>query len=165
MQSCLHANLGTDLPRLWVHSTQVKHSSQKVSSGPASSLLGAGQLRVPLGISPLSCYVLLAFQTHYNLLLAVGWSVWTLTWLLCVPQYIHHTELFSCRTGILTLGHLGSWLRQRERILLGSSLSSSSVITAAHEALGQVNFCCSLFETALAEWECYNKVPLCEYIM
>lgn len=41
-----------------------------------------------------------------------------------------------------------------------SSLSSSSVITAAHQALSQVNFCCSVFETALAEWECYKRSTL-----
>lgn len=46
-----------------------------------------------------------------------------------------------------------------------SSLFSFSVITVAHQALGQVNFCCSVFETALAEWVFYKKVPLCGYIM
>lgn len=78
MQSCLHANLGTGLPKLWRHGTQVKHSSRKVSSGPGWSLTGGGQLRVPLDISPLSCYDVLAFQTDYNLLPYVGWSVWIL---------------------------------------------------------------------------------------
>lgn len=54
----------------------MKHSLNKASSGLAWYLLGSGQLRVSLGISSLSCYVH-AFCAHYNLLSAMGWSVWT----------------------------------------------------------------------------------------
>lgn len=89
MQSCLRANLGTGLPKLWGCSKQVKHSSNKVSSGLAWYVLGGGQLRVPLGISSLSCYVH-AFCAHYNLLSAMGWSVWTQTWCPYVPQSMSH---------------------------------------------------------------------------
>lgn len=116
MQRCLRARLGTGLPMLWGCSQQVKHSAKKASSGLAWSLLGGGQLRVSLGISFLSCYVL-AFCAHNNLLSAMGWSVWTRPG---IHMYLSHTELFSsCRTGIFRLGHLRSWLRQREQILHG----------------------------------------------
>lgn len=78
--------------------------------------LGGGQLRVSLGISSLSGYVL-ALCAHYNLLSAMDWSVWTQTWHPYVPQSICRTEWFSsCRTDIFRLGHLRSWLRQREQI-------------------------------------------------
>lgn len=86
----------------------MKHSSNKVSSGLAWSLLGGGQLRVSLGISSLSRYVL-ALGAHYNFFSAMGWSVWTQTWHLYVPQSVCHTEFFSSsRTGIFRLGHLRS---------------------------------------------------------
>lgn len=86
----------------------MRYSAKKVSSGSAWSLLAGGQLRVSLGISSLSCYVL-TFHAHFNLLSAKGWSVWTQTWCSYVPQSIYHTELFSsCRTGILGWGISGA---------------------------------------------------------
>lgn len=116
--------------------------------------LGGGQLRVSLGISSLSGYVL-ALCAHYNLLSAMDWSVWTQTWHPYVPQSICHTEWFSsCRTDIFRLGHLRSWLRQREQILHDDEgfflfvfvcfvvVLISFVITAAHQMFSQVNFCC-----------------------
>jgi len=85
-------------------------------------------------------FFVLTSCAHYNLLSVVGWSVCTLTWTPCVPQY----ALWLLWGRRFEVGAFWK-LAEAERVgVTQNSLSSSTAATVAHLNGGQdgLFFCC-----------------------